>query len=352
MTESLIYRALRAVICVALLTGALLPTSSLRAQDAANKARLSLENEGATGQRRRAPRQTATIHWQGVTLGDAIGRLRPLFDDTVLLDRRVDPQQQVSLDIDATTAEQVATAVAAENNLEVRRLGKLIYLSPAGVGDLRSLAATRKADVSRLPNTVRTALLGKKTLAWPRLTEPRELVAKVASEQGWRLVDAERIPFDLWGAGELPEQSIAEQLTVLLFGFGLTFELRPADRTIAIVELPATANAAGVAQTPGRPAVETKPPRTRTARGTQQVYTLRVQEKPVGAVLKELGQRLKWSIQIDEDAIRAAGKSLDTRVSFSVENADREKLLEALLMPAGLEYRMNGEQIRILPKRY
>ena len=45
--------------------------------------------------------------------------------------------------------------------------------------------------------------------------------------------------------------------------------------------------------------------------GAMQVYTLRVQEKPVGAVLRELSQRLHWAIQIDEDAIRAAGKSLD-----------------------------------------
>ena len=53
-----------------------------------------------------------------------------------------------------------------------------------------------------------------------------------------------------------------------------------------------------------------------------------------------------WAIQIDEDAIRAAGKSLDKRVSFSVENADQEHLLEALLTPAGLDYQMEGEQVR------
>ena len=86
-----------------------------------------------------------------------------------------------------------------------------------------------------------------------------------------------------------------------------------------------------------------------------------MQEKPVGAVLRELSQRLHWAIQIDEDAIRAAGKSLDKRVSFSVENADQEKLLDALLTPAGLEYQIDGDQdarlaaaLRrsIIPQRY
>jgi hypothetical protein len=43
---------------------------------------------------------------------------------------------------------------------------------------------------------------------------------------------------------------------------------------------------------------------------------------------------------------------LDARVTFTVEDADREKLLDALLTPAGLEYKIDGEQIRILPQRY
>ena len=78
------------------------------------------------------------------------------------------------------------------------------------------------------------------------------------------------------------------------------------------------------------------------------MYTLRVQEKPVGAVLRELATRLHWAIQIDEDAIRAAGKSLEKRVSFSVENVDQDKLLDALLTPAGLDYRIVEEQVRSL----
>jgi hypothetical protein len=77
-----------------------------------------------------------------------------------------------------------------------------------------------------------------------------------------------------------------------------------------------------------------------------------VQEQPVGMVIRELAKRLHWAIQIDEDAIKAAGMSLDKRVSFSVENADQEHLLEALLRPAGLDYQLVGEQVRIVVGRY
>jgi hypothetical protein len=68
--------------------------------------------------------------------------------------------------------------------------------------------------------------------------------------------------------------------------------------------------------------------------------------------LQELSKRLHWAIQIDEESIRAVGKSLDKRVSFSVENADQEQLLKALLRPAGLDYRLEGERVRIIAGRY
>ncbi len=79
---------------------------------------------------------------------------------------------------------------------------------------------------------------------------------------------------------------------------------------------------------------------------------MRVQEQPVQAVLRAFSQRLHWAIQIDEDSIRAAGKSLDKRVSFSVENADQEHLLDALLKPAGLDYRLEEGRVRIIARRY
>ncbi len=75
-------------------------------------------------------------------------------------------------------------------------------------------------------------------------------------------------------------------------------------------------------------------------------------EQPVRRVLQQLSKSLHWAIQIDEESIRAAGKSLDERVSFSVENVDREHLLEALLQPAGLDYRIEGDRVRIIARRY
>ena len=338
------YRKRLAAICFAMCVAC----PAAFAQQDGTAPRLTLEPEGE--QRQRAVRQSATVHWQGVSLGDAVARLRPLFDDTIFLDRRVDPELRVTLDIDAASAEQIAAALARECGLGVSRIGGVIYLGPAGAPDqLRPLIASLSRELASVPAEFRTALAGRRPLVWPRLSEPRQLVTTIAKENGWRVSNPERIPHDLWAAGAFPELTAVEQMTLLLIGFDLSFELRPSDRTIEIVALEPIASP--------QPRTEPRPPapkarRAPSATGKRQVYTLRVQEKPVGAVLRELGKRLHWSVQIDEAEIKAAGKSLDQRISFSVENADQEELLDALLTPAGLEYRIDGDTVRVIPARY
>jgi hypothetical protein len=324
--------------------------ATVSAQSPPAKSRLHLEPDSAPN-RRQSTSRTASIHWQGVSLRDAIARLRPLFDQPLFVDRRVDPELRVSLDIEAASAEQVLNALASEHQLGVSRLGRVLYLGPvAAAAQLKQIAVLREKEAARLQSDLRTSLAEQSQLSWPRLSEPRQLVISIADQRGWRLANPEKIPHDVWDAGELPELTAIERLSLLLIGFNQTFELKPVARTIEIVELPPLTNEPSAKPVASRPV--TKPTTKRTTTAAKQVYTLRVQEKPVGAVLRELSQRLHWAIQIDEDAIRAAGKSLDKRVSFSVENADQEKLLDALLTPAGLEYELEGEQVRVMPRRY
>jgi hypothetical protein len=182
------------------------------------------------------------------------------------------------------------------------------------------------------------------------LIEPRRVIESAVEERGWRVANADAIPHDLWSSGQLPELSLPDQLTILLVGFDLTFELRPQDRSIELVPLTVLPKGAGTQAGVRPPVPSAKAPKPN--QGAKHQYTLRVQEQPVGAVLQALGKRLRWTIQIDEDGIRKAGKSLDTRVSFSVEKADQNQLLEALLKPAGLDFRADGERVRIIAERY
>jgi hypothetical protein len=223
----------------------------------------------------------------------------------------------------------------------------------AAAQQLAPLAASRSAEIARLPDGERAQLTGQRPLDWPRLTEPRALMTSLLQRRGWHLAQAEKVPHDLWPADKLPALSTAEQLTVLLIGFDLTFEVRIGDRALRIVPLGPATREQRTANTQPR---ETARPRGRplskrnNVAGTKQLYTLRVVEQPVRAVLGELSQRVDWRVDVDEAAIRAAGLTLDERVSFTVENAEADELLDALLRPAGLTFRRKGERIMVVPQ--
>ncbi len=319
--------------------------------DEGHKTPRSARSSGTPNESKKRPRRTATIHWQRVPLRDAMKRLRDLFDEAIFIDRRIDPGKRISLDIDGATVEEIVAALAAENRWSTTRIESLVYLGPAGASDeLQTLIMARSQEVARLAAEIRKQFLEKQTTEWQRLAQPQSVIAAAVEQRGWRLAHGEAIPHDLWPAGELPALTLAEQLTVLLIGFDLTFELRPQNQAIEIIAIPAAIRHRAAQAAAGQPASAQKPPKSNQA--AKQVYTLRVREQPVGAVLKQFSQRLHWSIRIDEEAIRKAGKSLDKRVSFSVEDADREQLLEALLAPAGLGYQLDGDQVRIVPGRY
>jgi hypothetical protein len=322
-------------------------------------------------------------------LRDAVDRVTKLFRDSVFVDRRVDPDLRVTLQLEATSIDDVLRAMAEAESLGMSRLGALRYLGPRHAAQqLRTVAMMRSDDVARLPYADRSQLERKQGLHWPRLSEPRMVVNSVAEQRGWRIFGGERIPHDLWSAAELPALNAAEQLTMLLVGFDLTFNLHTRERALEIVPLGKVAVRreyrvpsqisdptyllqqelpSAVARLDGRSLmVEARiedherlaelmsgrsvPRRApRPSRQTERVYTLRVEEQPIGAVLRQLAERLQWTMEIDESSIRAAGLSLETRVSFQVEDSSEEELLNAALRPAGLNYQRENNRLRIVP---
>jgi len=290
---------------------------------------------------------SVTIHWQQLPLRDALHRLENLFNETVFLDRRVDPGRRLTLDIEASNLDQAIGSVARGLDLDFVRLGSVVYLGPPqSKARLVALSSAKMKDVARLPRSQRESLQRKREVSWLRLTEPRQLLTSLVESSGWRIVGAERIPHDLWRGGRLPPLSMAEQLSVLLIGFHLTFEVSPSQRAIMIVPLPAP-----ILETQLEPRSELPKeagPLNRS-RQTRQLYTLRVREQPVDAVLSELARRLRWKIHIEHESIQATGRSLKERVSFAVEEVEQEDLLKALLNPAGLDFRRTGDQITVIP---
>jgi hypothetical protein len=330
-------------------------------------------------------------------LRGALARVSKAYGEIVFVDRRVDPRQRVTLHVDSATLGELLESLAASHTLGTSRLGQLRYLGPRAAAEkLRTVAAIRGDDVAKLPQALQPSLERTQQVGWPRLTEPRGLITSLMQLRGWRIAQAERIPHDLWPAGTLPPLSGVEQLTVLLIGFDLTFTVNAATRTLEIVPLgtvtierryPLASRQRGEAdlllqefptdvvrvdgssvvvvgrvedhervrellsERPSQPRDEPSPsPAKSPSSPTNQVYTLRVQEQQVGVILQQLAERLKWAIEIDDASIRAAGLTLDVRITFAVENSSQDELLEAVLRPAGLDYRKDGATIRIIPR--
>ncbi len=340
-----------------------------------------------------APRRArATIRWEHVPLGEAVNRLADVLNADVLVDRRVDPSGLVSLAIRNGSMIEILAQLAEDRSLGVAELGTLVYLGPCRSAEmLRTLAALRRQDVTALPGQRRMALERQHAVDWPRLTQPRQLVVDLLRERGWRVRRADLIPYDLWPAGRLPRLPLSDQLTVLLVGFDLTFRVDPDQRAVEIMAIGAPVRLARSYRwpvgtppdadllrrqfpdsllhvdgrtvqlegrledherlaemlQPARPGRQ--PPRQR--RETRQAFTLRVEDQPAGVVLRQVERQLGLAIEVDEPAIRAAGLSLERRVSLSVDGADLDELLEAILAPAGLDFARQGQRVKVFPRR-
>jgi hypothetical protein len=286
-----------------------------------------------------------SVEWQELPLKAAIKRLESGTGAEIFVDRRVDPNRRLDLTVAYASVDQIIAELAAKCSLGWARVDRLFYVGPQQTADrLTALAAIRRRDVNELSPEARLSLMDRRRIVWPRLTEPRGLIVRLLEEHGWQVLDSERIPHDLWAAGELPPMTLADQLTVLLAGFELTYQTSPSGRAIEIVPIDWSSV---------KPLAAAAPKNRRTphpAGGEKQVFTLRIENEPVGRVLEQLSQRLGWKLSVDETGLRTAGRSLDRRVSFAVEDADEDRLLDALLAPAGLKAARDGNSVRISPR--
>jgi hypothetical protein len=340
------------------------------------------------GQGRSMSTRRTTVHWDQVPLRDAFARLSDTMDVPIFIDRRVDPEQRVNLDVQNAAGNEVLAKAATAARLGMSQLGRVTYVGPRSAAEkIRTLAAIGEGEVEKLESGQKLELRGNESVHWPRLTEPRQLVNKIVEDRRLRLAGAEQIPHDLWAAGSFQDLSLAEQLTLLLIGFDLTFTADAQQREVVLVPIkwPVAIThryrlsraltpdqlkqqlqgidirirgdevvAVGTVEDHQRVAHLLRPERepkhvTLVPAKTRKLYTLRIEQQPLRRVLEQLGQRLGWTVDIDDAAIHAAGKSLDERVTFSVEDVDEDGLLRALLRPVGLQHERNGNRIRVYP---
>jgi hypothetical protein len=333
-----------------------------------------------------------SLSWRNVSLQQAAAQLSHSTGRYLMLDRRINPDEKLALDMTGATLRQVFEAIAIQKGIGFVDLEEIIYLGPGPTcRDLQTLIALREAEITLLPKQKQKTFERSASLSWPRLSEPRALVRKIASRAGKKLLHADRIPHDLWPEGGLPAMSLTRQLTLLLAGFDATFSVSKQGNSIEVVPIltppkirrtyafpqnrlsvvqkfretlpPETVTIQGHTITlEGRwedhqhlkalfGTLPTKPGRSHRQVELRQAFTLKVQDQPAGQLIHHLAGKLQLEVDWDRVAIEAAKIRLTRPVSFSVKAANLDELLRAILEPIGLQFVRDENHVRIFPSR-
>jgi hypothetical protein len=286
--------------------------------------------------------------WTRVPLRDWATRITPLAGRPVILDRRIDPDRLVTLTARGQSLRDVLGTVAAEADATVEELpGTIRLAAQAAAGRAAAAAADRERRLAALPATQRKPLVNAAPWTWPAGATPRNLVAAALAAADLTVAGLEAIPHDHLPAAKLPPLPLAERLDLVLADFDRRIiwaadRGRLVGRIVAIdAELAAQAPGAAAAAVPSRRPV----PPGRTVK-VREEFTLRL-EAPLDQALAAIAGRLGLELELDRGSLAARGIAPGEIVRAEVEQASRAGLLDAVLQPAGLQWKIEGQRLRV-----
>lgn len=345
--------------------------------------------------------------WGGVdghTLRDAIRQLRESHRLSILLDRRIDPDQPLDLTVPLMPVRDVLEALSAAVGAEMSIAGNVVYLGPAETAKkLRTLIELRKQDLNRILSNPASSkspwknrpisLTQPRTITWQDLDQPRELLKQFADGFQMEIEGIEQLPHDLWAGASLPQVSAIEGLSLVLVQFGSTFEFLADRPAIRIVDIPDRVSLERMVLIPARFANQIPAIREQfadvefdqsgnklTVRGTveelsaiadwlrtgsqksgsrpananakplnQRTFTLVLKNTPMREVIKAFtanGVRFR----LDERQFADAEISLDQKVELDAKDIPADKLFRQLFEPRGIEVTIVDDVVWLTPK--
>ncbi len=323
------------------------------------------------------------VNWpQGSRLRDQLQRLARWQRVAIFLDRRIDPGQPIELNARQVNLESLLSQIAVQCGAMAVHVDCVVYIGPRDqISGLSAVAKQRSRDVRSLRAARRRSLSTRRSWGWNELAEPRQLLTELAREISVEIDGIDAVPHDLWPAVDLPPLSWTDRATIVLAGFGLTFEFTEQGRGVRLVPLPPqTLVKRGYSATLSQMKWERiarqfpdadierssngitlqgtseeherlrkmllQQPHTKRQRHAQptKAHSLRVTQQPIGAILKTLEQQLHLRMEF------ASGvqEKLHTRVTFDLRDVPLDKLLDATLAPAALTFQRNGDVIRVV----
>ena len=348
--------------------------------------------------------ESISLAWQGQNLRDGLQKLSETKQLSIILDRRIDPSQQLTLQIQKRTLKTVLKVIATEARADISVLGNTVYVGPARIASrLRTVeeivasqlvsekATTISVDAS--PQTRRRfELLGRHTLNWPDLTTPRELLNEVASRYALKIESVNLVPHDLWGQATLPSGSATQLLLTILAQFNLSFEWTESRDGIRLVDMPldpriekqftlkrgteqtilseitrrmpdlepkVTARRIKVVGTveqietveaiiyPKRQPNNARPNQRKVADGVT-VFTFKA-TAPLGAFMATLEKQSGFMFQYDLKAFKQADIHLDQRIFLEAKELTAKEVFDKMFPPQKIAYKVDGKTVRLTP---
>jgi hypothetical protein len=284
--------------------------------------------------------------WTGVPLREWARRVSESTGTPVIVDRRLDPDQPITLTSDGDTLRAVLDRVASAAGATVEPLAATTRLTPQNrAGRAAAAEAARVRVVRRLPADLRRRVERRAAWNWPAAAEPRDLVTAAAAEAGLDVTGLDQVPHDHLPAAALPALQLGERLDLVLADYDLRIDWSPAGGAIVPIEagIEPGARATPAASTPSPPR---RVPQARRADVDDTVYSLRVEaalDQAVPAVAKALGLRST----IDGATLAARGIAPGEIVRVDARNLTRDELLDALARPLGLSWTIDGDMLRV-----
>jgi hypothetical protein len=301
---------------------------------------------------------------------------------SIWLDRRLDPDCKLTLKVADEPLRLVLLRAAEQLGGGVTLVGSVVYLGPQETtAVIATLATVRRQELQPFANDVKSRLVRSEPWRWDELAEPRALLLELAERGGVKIANPEAVPHDLWPAGDWPALPWTERMTLILAGFGLTFDYADRGTTLRLSPLPAeltiekTYTPRGDASDAAaqlrrivpqaKIAVEgsrlrasataedhdkidrlLKGERVKTAVATpgERRYSLTVENQPAGAVIKTVAGQLEKELKYEA----AIGEKLESRVSFSVKDVPLAELLAKALSPLGLTFKLDAKSLEIV----
>lgn len=324
------------------------------------------------------------IDWRDRPLRDGLGRLSQAYGVAMFLDRRIDPDQPLTASVQDEPLEQFLRTIAHQAQAEISTVGPVVYVGPPdAVKELATLAALRRQDASKLNTAAKAKLLKAAPWQWPEFSQPRELLSVLGKQADVKFENADLVPLDVWPAVQLPPLPWVDRATLLLFGFGLTYQLDTNGTTARLVpiaksltlekrytprgganelaaqlrrilpeaQIRVEQNQVVVASRQedheridrlltGQSVTIPKPAKG----GGEKVYTMTVPNQPAGNVIQSVANKLGKQARFTP----AVKEKLRQPIELEVKDVTLNQLLEKTLKPLGLTYRLSEDVLEVI----